>query len=183
MSGFIQLRTSLIKLLVSHELSNFKVMDACCPTNCSLTADIGEQIVELKKITAKDGVHFIDAGYRKIAERCTACISVLLAGDNKPCQRKPTLHFWRGFRSHRGSLLPKLGSSTHHGPTEGTGRSICIENGKLSRLRIIPPLSSGIIRNFKNCEMSIICQYQCKKIPMKYSLLRYNRYKLCLDIC
>jgi hypothetical protein len=122
MSGFIQLRNSLIKLLVSHGLSNFKVMDACCPTNCSLTADIGERIVELKKITAKDGVHFIDAGYRKIAERCTACISVLLAGDNKPCQRKPTLHFWRGFRSHRGSLLPKLGSSIHHGPTERAAR-------------------------------------------------------------
>ncbi len=51
MSGFIQLRTSLIKQLVSHGLTNFKVMDACCPTNCSLTADIGERIVEMRKIT------------------------------------------------------------------------------------------------------------------------------------
>jgi hypothetical protein len=31
MSGFIQLRTNLIKQLVSHGLTNFKVMDACCP--------------------------------------------------------------------------------------------------------------------------------------------------------
>ncbi len=67
MSGFIQLRTSLIKQLVSHGLTNFKVMDACCPTNCSLTADVSERIVELRKITAKDRVHFVDAGYRKIA--------------------------------------------------------------------------------------------------------------------
>jgi hypothetical protein len=122
MSGFIQLRSSLIKLLVSYGISNFKVMDACCPTNCSLTASVGERIVELKKVTAKDGVHFIDAGYKKLAERCSACISVLLAGEDKPCQRKPTLHFWRGFRSHRGSLMPKLGSGAHHGPTERAAR-------------------------------------------------------------
>jgi hypothetical protein len=122
MSGFVQLRSSLIKLLVSYGLSNFKVIDACCPTNCSLTAGVGERIAELKKVTAKDGVHFIDAGYRKIAEPCSACISVLLAGDNKPVQRKPTIHFWRGFRSHRGSLLPKLGSSTHHSLTERAAR-------------------------------------------------------------
>ncbi len=114
MSGFIQLRTSLIKQLAAQGLTNFKVMDACCPTNCSLTADISERIVEMRKITAKDGVHFVDAGYRKIAERCTACIAVMLAGDSKvPSHRKPTIHFWRGFRSQRGLLLPKMGSSTH----------------------------------------------------------------------
>jgi hypothetical protein len=56
---------SLIKLLVSYGLSNFKVMDAWCPTNCSLTADIGERIVELKKVTAKDGVHLSAAGWRQ----------------------------------------------------------------------------------------------------------------------
>jgi hypothetical protein len=122
MSGFIQLRSSLIKLLVSHGISNFKVMDACCPTNCSLTASVCERIVELKKVTAKDGVHFIDAGYKKLAERCSACISVLLAGEDKPCKRKPTFHFWRGFRSHRGSLMPKLGSGAHHGSTERAAR-------------------------------------------------------------
>ncbi len=123
MSGFIQLRTSLIKQLVSQGLTNFKVMDSCCPTNCSLTANISERIVEMRKITAKDGVHFVDAGYRKIAERCTACISTMLAGDNKVvCQQKPTIHFWRGFCSQRGSLLPKLGSSTPHSLFGGAAR-------------------------------------------------------------
>jgi lysophospholipase L1-like esterase len=115
MGGFIQLRANLIKQLATQGLTNFKVMDACCPTNCSLTADISERIVEMKKITAKDGVHFVDAGYRKIAERVTACIAVMLTGDSKvTSQRKPTVHFWRGFRSQRGSLLPRMGNSNHH---------------------------------------------------------------------
>jgi lysophospholipase L1-like esterase len=115
MRGFIQLRTNIIQQLAAQGLTNFKVMDACCPTNCSLTADVGERIVELKKITAKDGVHFVDAGYRKIAERVTACIEAMMTGDCKPPGlRKPTVHFWRGFRSRRGSLLPRMGNSNHH---------------------------------------------------------------------
>jgi hypothetical protein len=73
MSGFIQLRTCLIKQLVSHGLTNFKVMDSCCATNCSLTANISEQIVEMRKITSKDGVHFVDAGYRNIAVASQQC--------------------------------------------------------------------------------------------------------------
>jgi hypothetical protein len=118
MSGFIQLRTSLIKQLVSHGLTNFKVMDSCCATNCSLTASISERIVELRKVTSR---------YRNIAERSIACISTMLAGESKlTSQQKPTVHFWRGIRSPRGSLLPKLGSSTpqmlHGRATRGTFR-------------------------------------------------------------
>ncbi len=90
MGGFIQLRADLIKQLVTHGLTNFKVMDACCPANCSLTADVSERIAEMKKITAKDGVHFVDAGYQKIAERVTACMEAMLTGDsNATSQRKP----------------------------------------------------------------------------------------------
>jgi lysophospholipase L1-like esterase len=117
MGGFIRLRTDLIKQLVTLGLTNFKVMDACCPANCSLTADISERIAEMRKITAKDGVHFIDAGYKKIAERVTACMAAMLtvdSNDTSQSQRKPTVHFWRGFRSQRGSLLPRMGNSNHH---------------------------------------------------------------------
>jgi hypothetical protein len=63
MSGFIQLRSNLIWLLVASGLKNFKVMDSCCATNCSLTASVRERIVELRKVPAKDEVHYIDAGY------------------------------------------------------------------------------------------------------------------------
>jgi hypothetical protein len=90
MAGFIQLRANLIRLLVSNGLTNFKVMDSCCATNCSLTASVRERIVELRKVTSKDGVHFIDDGYRNIAERCTACISTMLSEECKPtCSKKP----------------------------------------------------------------------------------------------
>jgi lysophospholipase L1-like esterase len=117
MSGFIRLRTDLIKQLVTLGLTNFKVMDACCPANCSLTADISERIAEMKKITAKDGIHFVDAGYKKIAERVTTCMAAMLSVDSNDTiqsQRKPIVHFWRGFRSQRGSLLPRMGNSNHH---------------------------------------------------------------------
>jgi hypothetical protein len=66
LSGFVQMRNDMIRQLVSCGLTNFKVIDSCCATNCSLTANIRERIVELRKVTAKDGVHFIDDGYRNI---------------------------------------------------------------------------------------------------------------------
>jgi hypothetical protein len=119
MGGFIQLRANLIRLLVSSGLTNFKVMDSCCATNCPLTASVSERIGELRKVTSKDGVHFIDDGYRNIAERCTRCISATLSDDCKPtCSRKPTVHFWRGFRSPKGSLMPKL-ENNFHNPHQG----------------------------------------------------------------
>jgi hypothetical protein len=145
MAGFIQLRASLIRLLVSNGLTNFKVMDSCCATSCSLTASVRERIAELRKVTAKDGVHFFDDGYRNIAERCIACISTMLSEDCKPtCSEKPTVHFWRGFRSSRGLLLPSLGRSTPHrhqgraarGSSRGSSRGY---NGGNSRSRPFHP--------------------------------------------
>ncbi len=115
LTGFVQLRNDLIRQLLSHGLTNFKVMDSCCATNCSLTANVWEWIVELRKVTSKDGVHFIDEGYRNIAKRSIACVSQLLSGTNKTSSvLKPTIHFWRGFRSSRGSLMPRLGGTPSH---------------------------------------------------------------------
>jgi hypothetical protein len=129
LTGFVQLRTNLIRQLVSHGLTNFKVMDLCCATNCSLTASVQERIVEFCKVTAKDRVHFIDEGYWNIAKRSIACISQLLSGTNRAsCQSKSTVHLWRGFRSIRGSLLPRLGStpsqSMHGQATRGAYRGV-----------------------------------------------------------
>ncbi len=49
----------------------FKVMDSCCTTKCPVTATIEERLKELRSVTAKDGIHYIDEGYKNLAHRCT----------------------------------------------------------------------------------------------------------------
>jgi hypothetical protein len=59
LSGFLQLRNSLIKILVTAGLKNFKVLDTCCTTTCATTANTKTRITDLKTVTAKDGVHYV----------------------------------------------------------------------------------------------------------------------------
>jgi hypothetical protein len=125
LQGFVHLRTNLIRLLVTQGKTNFKVMDSCCMTNCATTADTEERIKNLRKITAKDGVHFVDEGYRTLAKRCLDCLNNLTGRvDAKPVKNgKPTVFFWRGFKSRRGSVTvkPAYGVSLH--PFGGTSRN------------------------------------------------------------
>jgi hypothetical protein len=62
LSEFLQMRNNLIKHLVGSGLKNFKVLDVCCTTTCTSTANIATRLTELKRFTAKDGVHFTPAG-------------------------------------------------------------------------------------------------------------------------
>jgi lysophospholipase L1-like esterase len=109
LSGFTEMRNSLIRQLVSSGLTNFRVMDICCTTECPVTACTEERIKGLRSVTAKDGVHFVDAGYRNMAGRCVDCLLKMLkkADDASSIQPgksgSPTSFFWRGFRSPRGS--------------------------------------------------------------------------------
>jgi hypothetical protein len=68
LQGFVHLPTNLIRLLVTQGITNFKVMDSCCMTKCATTADTEERIKNLRRVTAKDGVHFVDEGYRTLAK-------------------------------------------------------------------------------------------------------------------
>ncbi len=106
LSGYILLRNGLIKQLVNAGLTNFKVMDSCCATTCKGTAGLSERIMALRTVTAKDGIHFIQDGYKNIANRCKSCLNQLASGPKKvESTRKPTSYFWRGFRSSRGSNM------------------------------------------------------------------------------
>ncbi len=67
LSGFLQLRNSLIKMLVTAGLKNFKVLDTCCTTTCATMANTKTRLTDLKMVTAKDGVHYVAAGYRNLA--------------------------------------------------------------------------------------------------------------------
>ncbi len=104
MTGFMQMRNDLIKILVAAGITNFKVLDTCCPTSCATTANTKTRIADLKKVTASDGVHLLAEGYVNLATRCQACIRALLAAPPRPV--KHAIHFWRGFKSPHGSNRP-----------------------------------------------------------------------------
>jgi hypothetical protein len=105
MSGFVRLKNELIKQLVSHGVTNFKVMDSCCVTSAPTTASINERLIELKNVSNSDGIHFVADGYRNMASRVTECLKTLIHKPNTP--KKQSTYFWRGFRSRRGSTLPR----------------------------------------------------------------------------
>jgi lysophospholipase L1-like esterase len=108
LTKFIQLRNELIKHLVASGLSNFKVIDSCCVTNCILTASISNRIAELKRVSTTDGVHYTKAGYQNLAKRCSDCLKTLLGNKTDANEKRtaPTTFFWRGFRSVGGSMRP-----------------------------------------------------------------------------
>jgi hypothetical protein len=113
LSGFTEMRNSLICQLVSSGLTNFRVMDICCTKECPVTACTEERIKGLRSVTAKDGVHFVNAGYKNLAGRCVDCLSKMFGKEHEasgaePGKRgMPTSFFWRGFRSLCGSSRPK----------------------------------------------------------------------------
>jgi hypothetical protein len=78
MSGFLKLRNDLIKQLVQSGLTDFKVLDSCCITECKQTADIPERIKSLRETTWQDGAHFNSEGYKHLAERATCCLKGIM---------------------------------------------------------------------------------------------------------
>jgi hypothetical protein len=70
----------------------------------------------MRKVTSKDGVHFVAAGYGNLAARVTAGLVALAAAPRR--EPKITTHFWRGFKSDIGSMEPKVSVS---GTVRGRG--------------------------------------------------------------
>jgi hypothetical protein len=101
LSGFLQLRNSLIKTLVTAGLKNFKVLDTCCTTTGATTANTKTRLTDLRSVTAKDGVHYVAAGYRNLATRSLSCLKTMLANPSREDRNRS--FFWRGFKSPRGS--------------------------------------------------------------------------------
>jgi hypothetical protein len=102
LTGFIQQRNELIKSLVQHGLTNFKVLDVGCVTLGITTANFPERLADLKTVSSGDGIHFSANGYHNLAQRTISCLKSIRAEKPKPA-RKSTF-FWRGFRSPHGSL-------------------------------------------------------------------------------
>ncbi len=92
LSGFQQLRSCLIKQLVSSGVKNFKVLDTCCTTTCATTANMKTRLLDLKTVTVQDGVHYVAAGYRNLANRSISCLKTLL--ESPPREEKLKSFFW-----------------------------------------------------------------------------------------
>jgi lysophospholipase L1-like esterase len=105
LAGFVHLKNELIKHLVRLGVVNFKVMDSCCVTACSTTANISDRLKELGRVYNSDGVHFNADGHTNLAQRTIGCLRTLLSTPRK--KSNATTFFWRGFRSRRGSLANK----------------------------------------------------------------------------
>jgi hypothetical protein len=84
--NFIGMHNALIKMLVAHCLNNFKVMDCCCRTDCPPTAILPDRIAVLRKVSARDGVHYAGDGYKHLANRCLDCLKTLLVLPTKAPQ-------------------------------------------------------------------------------------------------
>jgi hypothetical protein len=94
---------------------DFKVMDSCCTTPCETTSNIAKWITELNSVAGNDGIHFTAANYKNLANRTIGCLKTLLAAPQRIS--KQSTYFWRGFRSRRGSSLPR----TFSGPVSPDG--------------------------------------------------------------
>ncbi len=119
LSGFISLRHQQIKSLTRLQIKNFRVMDSCCTTPCTSTSNTVNRISELKKVTFKDGIHFIEQGYKNLAENCVASLRALLSTTSERTRGRAhkDVFFWRGFRSPVGSH-----HQTSAGASSSTGR-------------------------------------------------------------
>jgi hypothetical protein len=120
LANFQQLRHCLIRQLVSRGLTNFKVLDTCCTTNCTNTATITHRLAQLKQVTAKDGVHFIAQGYANLASRASATLQTLLT--SAPRTRKENIYFWRGFKSPVGARTGTLQQHQHQRGVQSNSR-------------------------------------------------------------
>jgi hypothetical protein len=71
-------------------------------------------------VSSGDGIHFTADGYKHMASRISECLKTLAGKPAKSVRQKT--HFWRGFRSRRGSSFPRatIGS---HSRSDGSVRS------------------------------------------------------------
>ncbi len=115
----IVLRNCLKKFVSGLGLSNCRVLDTCCVTDCIPTANADTRIEALKAVTVKDGVHFLGPGYN-----CTVK-HIMLIPSKSPAEQSGSsttgtakVHYWCGFRSPIGVTAPAHSTQS---ATQGRG--------------------------------------------------------------
>jgi hypothetical protein len=77
-------------------------MDSCSVADCVPTANTALRIESLKSVCVQDGVHFTAEGYDNLVTNINESVS-MLANSNLVANVSKKLHYWRGFKSLRGS--------------------------------------------------------------------------------
>jgi hypothetical protein len=102
--------------LTRLHVKNFRVVDSCCMTHCTPTSNTATRISELRTVTSKDGIHFVETGYKILAASCVSSLRALLSSRNPPdsLHRGRESYYWRGFCIPVGSTssAPLLGANT-----------------------------------------------------------------------
>jgi hypothetical protein len=123
MAEIIGLRNMLKRFVANLGTGRSRVLDCCCVTDCTTTANIDTRIEALRRVTASDGIHYQSSGYENLVK------SIL--GVQQPAKQMVNssqttkLHFWRGFRSQIVSNTTVSAVNPNHGgvsscrPTRG----------------------------------------------------------------
>ena len=119
----IKLRSTLKKVLLKRYPEKVWILDSCCMVPNVADLAVPERAVALKKVCAKDGVHFLQEGYMNTAVEIGRVAGILLSGHSAqmPIRASDTAsvhvsgdkrYYWHGFCSPVGSLRkdgPKFG--------------------------------------------------------------------------
>jgi hypothetical protein len=96
LGDIIGLRNCLKKHVAGLGIANCRVLDTCCVTDCIPTADTNTRLQALKTVTARDGIHFLGAGYDWLVR------NILNPSEHPSSKAKQSTkakqHYWRGFR-------------------------------------------------------------------------------------
>jgi hypothetical protein len=117
LADFIRLRNCLKRFVAGLGASKCRVLDTCCVTDCSPTANSVMRVDALKKVTARDSIHFLNMGYDHLVKNI---MQTFAYPESTPTGKHLTakVYYWQGFRSPMGSSV--AASNTSH-PFHGHG--------------------------------------------------------------
>jgi hypothetical protein len=97
----IGLRNALKRFVAGLGTGRCRVLDCCCVTDCTTTANIDTRNDVLRNMTASDGIHYQISGYCNLVKNIL--VSKMAAKQVAIGTQSTKMHFWRGFRSPVGS--------------------------------------------------------------------------------
>ncbi len=120
LSDTIGLRNHLKKFASSLGIKRCRVLDSCCVADCPTIANTLSRLEARKKVSAQDGVHFTADGYTNMANAILRGESQL-SETSKMFRSAKQSHYWRGFRSIRGSHFAEFARGISRGEKSDRG--------------------------------------------------------------
>ncbi len=99
------LRQQLKQFASRLGITKCRVLETCCVTSCPPTANTDNRLEALRTVTAADGVHFQQAGYKNLVDNILRGENILNTRSALP-NTVERVYYWRGFRSPIGKVIP-----------------------------------------------------------------------------